>query len=66
MTGNLGKIRRQSVFAITGNGQGLAGFGLAKAIDPRAALRSAKNRAGQKLMYINRYNDHTGTFLCIC
>ncbi|XP_075222075.1 mitochondrial ribosomal protein S5 [Lycorma delicatula] len=59
MTGNLGKVRRQSAFAVTGNGQGLAGFALAKAIDPRAALKAAKNRSGQKLMYINRYNDHT-------
>ncbi len=53
-----------SAFVITGNGNGLAGFGLGKAQMGTAALRKAKNRAGQKLMYVERYNNHTGTQPC--
>ncbi len=60
MKGNLGRTRRMSAFVITGNGNGLAGFALAKAQAGQAALRKAKNRAAQKLMYVERYNDHTG------
>lgn len=59
MTGNLGRKRRMSVMAITGNGAGLAGFAMGKAIDPKTALRVAKNRAGQKLIYFDLYNNHT-------
>ncbi|KAL1114839.1 hypothetical protein AAG570_007663 [Ranatra chinensis] len=57
MTGNMGRKRRMSVFVVTGNKQGLAGFGLGKAIDGRAAMKSAKNRAGQKLMTIPMDNN---------
>ncbi len=60
MKGNLGRVRSMSAFVITGNGNGLAGFGLGKAQMGTAALRKAKNRAGQKLMYVERYNNHTG------
>nr|CAD7454150.1 unnamed protein product [Timema tahoe] len=60
MKGNHGRKRRLSVLVVTGNSRGLAGFALGKAVDTRAALRKAKNRAGQKLMYIERYNEHTG------
>ncbi|XP_026462523.1 28S ribosomal protein S5, mitochondrial-like [Ctenocephalides felis] len=59
MSGTLGRKRCQSIFVVTGNGQGLAGFGLGKAADTRAALRRAKNRAGQKLMYFELYKNHT-------
>ncbi|XP_011303580.1 28S ribosomal protein S5, mitochondrial [Fopius arisanus] len=59
MTGNLGRKRRVSTMVITGNGNGLAGFSLGKASEGRAALRMAKNRAVMKLMYINRYKEHT-------
>ncbi|XP_015597786.1 28S ribosomal protein S5, mitochondrial [Cephus cinctus] len=59
MTGNMGRKRRTSAFVITGNGNGLAGFALGKALDSRAALKTAKNRAAQKLIYINMYNNHT-------
>lgn len=44
---------------VTGNGQGLAGFGFGKAKEAPAALRKAKNRAGQKLMHFDIYNGHT-------
>ncbi|EFN83347.1 28S ribosomal protein S5, mitochondrial [Harpegnathos saltator] len=59
MTSNLGCKNRISAFVVTGNRNGLAGFALAKASVSKAALKTAKNRAGQKLMYIPRYKDHT-------
>ncbi|XP_011686328.1 PREDICTED: 28S ribosomal protein S5, mitochondrial-like [Wasmannia auropunctata] len=59
MTGNLGRKSKISVFVVTGNGNGLAGFALAKAPAQRAAIKTAKNRAGQRLMYISRYKEHT-------
>lgn len=58
MKGNLGRKRRLSGFVVTGNGNGLAGFASAKAVDQRAVLRKAKNRAGQKLMYIDVCDGH--------
>uniref|UniRef100_A0A1B6J4L2 Small ribosomal subunit protein uS5m n=1 Tax=Homalodisca liturata TaxID=320908 RepID=A0A1B6J4L2_9HEMI len=59
MTGNLGRKRRISAFVVTGNSHGMAGFALGKAIEGRVAMTTAKNRAGQKLIFIERYNDHT-------
>lgn len=59
MKGNLGRYRRQSCYAVTGNGNGVAGFGLGKAIEAAAAIRKAKNRAGQKLIYIDLCDGHT-------
>lgn len=59
MTGNLGRKSRISIFVVTGNGNGLAGFALAKAPAQKAAIKTAKNRAGQRLMYIARYKEHT-------
>lgn len=58
MKGNLGRKRRLSGFVVTGNGRGLAGFATGKAVDGRAVLRKAKNRAGQKLMYIELCEGH--------
>lgn len=74
MTGTLGRKSRISAFVVTGNGNGLAGFALAKAPASKAALKTAKNRAGQKLIYIPRYKEHTGKKqsnnilhnLCVC
>lgn len=63
MKGNFGRTRRICVLAITGNGNGLAGFALAKSTEIRGALRKAKNRAAQKLMYINIFDGHTGIFI---
>ncbi|CAG7645674.1 unnamed protein product [Allacma fusca] len=59
LDGNLGKIRTFSCCTITGNKNGLAGVGLGKAGDGRSAMKRSKNRAGQKLVYIQRYNGHT-------
>lgn len=60
MTGNLGRKGRVSALVVTGNGNGLAGFSLAKAPLAKAALLKAKNRAGQRLIYVPRYKEHTG------
>nr|XP_022908850.1 28S ribosomal protein S5, mitochondrial [Onthophagus taurus] len=59
MTGNLGRKRRLSVFAVTGNGNGLAGFATGKGVEPRTAFRKAKNRSGQKLMNIKVFENRT-------
>ncbi|KAG5673299.1 hypothetical protein PVAND_003359 [Polypedilum vanderplanki] len=59
MKGNLGRKRRLSAFVVTGNHNGLAGFASAKAVDGKAVLRKAKNRAAQKLMYIELCDGHT-------
>jgi small subunit ribosomal protein S5 len=59
MKGNLGRKRRLSAFVVTGNKSGLAGFASAKAVDGRAVLRKAKNRAAQKLMHIEVCDGHT-------
>ncbi|XP_035449524.1 28S ribosomal protein S5, mitochondrial [Spodoptera frugiperda] len=59
MKGSLGRTRNFQAMVVTGNGQGLAGFGLGRAKEAPAALRKAKNRAGQKLMHFEIYNGHT-------
>ncbi|XP_021186382.3 small ribosomal subunit protein uS5m [Helicoverpa armigera] len=59
MKGSLGRTRNFQAMVVTGNGQGLAGFGIGKGKEAPAALRKAKNRAGQKLMHFEIYNGHT-------
>lgn len=59
MRGNLGRCRRHSTFIATGNGQGVCGFALGKASDPKAAVRKAKNRAAQKLMHFELCDGRT-------
>uniref|UniRef100_A0A1B0D0K6 Small ribosomal subunit protein uS5m n=1 Tax=Phlebotomus papatasi TaxID=29031 RepID=A0A1B0D0K6_PHLPP len=59
MKGNVGRKRRLSVMAVTGNGNGIAGFSVAKAIDTKTAMRKVKNRAGQKLIHVDICNGHT-------
>ncbi|KAI5706505.1 hypothetical protein M8J75_008755 [Diaphorina citri] len=59
MKKNSGRYRTVSTLVVTGNGQGLAGFALGKSVEGRASMRNAKNRAGQKLIYVQRYKEHT-------
>lgn len=59
MKGNFGRKRRLSVFVVTGNGSGLAGFATGKGLESKTALRKARNRAGQKLMHIKLFRNHT-------
>ncbi|XP_025264432.1 28S ribosomal protein S5, mitochondrial-like [Camponotus floridanus] len=56
MTSNLAHKTRINSFIVTGNGNGLAGFALSKV---KASLKTIKNRAGQRLMYIPTYKEHT-------
>ncbi|XP_025267449.1 28S ribosomal protein S5, mitochondrial-like [Camponotus floridanus] len=56
MTGNLAHKTRISSFIVTGNGNGLTGFALSKV---KASLKTVKNRAGQRLMYIPTYKEYT-------
>ncbi|XP_025269010.1 28S ribosomal protein S5, mitochondrial-like [Camponotus floridanus] len=49
-------IESDLIGKVTGNGNGLAGFALSKA---KASLKTIKNRAGQRLMYIPTYKEHT-------
>jgi len=37
----------------------MCGFAVAKNVEGRAALKKAKNRAAQKLLWVARYNNHT-------
>ena len=59
----MGRRRKISAFVVTGNKNGSAGIALGKATEAKAALRKAKNRAGQKLLYIEIFNNHTSRFL---
>ena len=65
MDGKLGRKRRLSLFAVTGNGNGLAGFALTKASTAHDAMRSVKRKATQNLMYIDRCEGHTGKPLIV-
>lgn len=58
MKGSLGRTRRYQAMVVTGNGQGIAGFGFGKSKEGHAALRKAKNRAGQKLMHFEICDGH--------
>lgn len=62
MTKVFGRQRRVSALCVTGNKNGLVGCGLGKAPEIKPALKRAKNRAGQRLIYVQRYDDHTGRF----
>lgn len=59
MTKAFGRYRTVSATCVTGNGNGLVGYAKGKALEGKSAVKAAKNRAAQRLMYIERYNDHT-------
>ncbi|KAF3421257.1 hypothetical protein E2986_04874, partial [Frieseomelitta varia] len=59
MTSTMGRSKRVRSMVITGNRKGLAGFATVTGREFKPALNLAKNRAGLRLMYIERYNDHT-------
>ncbi|XP_033469650.1 small ribosomal subunit protein uS5m [Epinephelus lanceolatus] len=59
MTAKEGRKRSVSCLVAVGNGNGAAGFAVAKAADRNTALRKAKNRAMHYLYYIERYNNKT-------
>ena len=63
MTATAGRTRHISCFAVTGNGAGLVGFGLGKGNTGMAAIKQCKRRAAQRLIYVERCDGHTGTWL---
>lgn len=63
MTATYGRKRQHSVLVVTGNKQGLGGFALGKALEPKTAIRKAKNRAGQKMLNVHLFRNHTSTEL---
>ncbi|KAG8196686.1 hypothetical protein JTE90_023198 [Oedothorax gibbosus] len=52
MTGDRGRVRRMSAIVVVGNKKGLAGFGVAKSVNPMSAAKTARNRAAKLLRYI--------------
>lgn len=64
MKGNFGRKRQMASLVVTGNKKGLAGFAIGKAQEAKTALKKAKNRAGQKLMHIKLFRNHTGKQKC--
>jgi len=61
MTGNLGRVRRTSALMVTGNGKGTFGYSLTagKYGNNFKTFRSAVNKAGLRLVTIDRYEDRT-------
>lgn len=60
MTSSMGRTKRCCSMVITGNGKGLAGFSQVTGHDIKSTINTAKNRAGHRLIYFERYNEHTG------
>ena len=61
MTGNLGRVRRNSILMVAGNGQGAVGFTVSpgKYGGNMASLRKATNKAGLRMLYVDRYENRT-------
>ncbi|XP_076235168.1 mitochondrial ribosomal protein S5 [Calliopsis andreniformis] len=59
MSSNMGRVKRYAIIAVTGNGNGLAGFASTSGPEARTSLTLVKNKAGQRLMYFERYDNHT-------
>ncbi|CAF0715314.1 unnamed protein product [Brachionus calyciflorus] len=55
----LGKKKTVSCFAVTGNHDGIIGYGLGKGSTTSGAIKMAKARASQRLIYIERYENRT-------
>lgn len=55
----LGKKKTISCFAITGNRNGIIGYGTGKGPTARGALNLARAHASQRLLAISRYEDRT-------
>lgn len=51
-----GRTRSHSTFVVTGNGKGIAGFGVGKSNDPKSAIRKAKKHAAEKLMHFQLHD----------
>ena len=54
MEANAGRVRSMKSLVFIGNKAGLCGFALGKGVTGHVAIRRGRNRAGKKLMYIDR------------
>lgn len=59
MKPNFGRTKKISVLTVTGNGNGLVGYAVAKSKDMRTALSNARNKSGQRLFRVELDNNHT-------
>ena len=59
MTAKFGKYKRYKCLTVTGNMNGLAGYAIARDIDSRVVPTLSKNRAAQRLQYINLFEGNT-------
>ena len=61
MTGNMGRTRRNSILMVTGNGAGAVGYTVSpgKYGQNVQGLRRAVNKAGLRLVNVERYEDRT-------
>lgn len=65
MTAILGRKRRFSATVITGNGKGLIGYGRGLALEGKASVTQAKNKAIKRLVTFNFIEKGTGNlFFC--
>lgn len=62
MTYNMGKKRENVCAVVTGNKNGVAGIAKVTCNEPRTAIKLAKNRAAQRLMFFKRCNDRTSKY----
>lgn len=59
MKPNFGRTKKISVLTVTGNGNGLVGYGVAKSRDMRTAINNSKNKAGQRLFRVELESNQT-------
>jgi len=61
MTGNLGRVRRNSILMVTGNKDGAVGYTVSegKYGNNAAGFKKATNKAGLRLLYVDRYENRT-------
>jgi len=55
----LGKKKQAQSFVVTGNKDGIIGYGLGKSALTGGAMRLAKSHASHRLLHIERYEDRT-------
>lgn len=59
MKPNFGRTKKILALTVTGNGNGLVGYAVAKSKDLRTALMNSKNKAGQRLFKVELENNQT-------
>ncbi|CAG2168117.1 unnamed protein product [Oppiella nova] len=59
MTALFGKHKRFYCLSVTGNMNGLAGYAVGKHVDSKSAVIRSKNKAAQRLQYMNLYEGNS-------